>query len=276
MNGGAPHSVLTASPGPLSTAIAEAWRFRSLLMRFAARDVTLRYRQTVLGVIWVILQPLMTAAAFALVYGKFANLPHDRVPYLVFALSGLVAWMAFSSAISKTSASLMINAALVSKVYFPRLVLPCSVLGTVILDALVGLVLVAVVMALTATGVSLAVLLLPVVLAGPLLLGLGLGLIGAALSARYRDVVLVISAGLQVLLLVSPVGYSHSAVPHSFRLFYDLNPMSGFLALTRWSLFGTASPTVATLTYDLVFTGLALLAGAWIFHRMQTDFADVL
>ena len=270
------HVTLDAHAGPLRASLAEAWRFRGLSYRFAARDITLRYRQTSIGISWVVLQPLIAAGAFTIVFGKVAKLPSDGVSYLPFALSGLVFWTAFSSTIVKATGSLINNASLVSKVYFPRMVLPVSAVGAVLLDVLVGLLLLAAVMAVTGTPTTIFVLLLPVLLVGIIALAIGVGLLGAALSARYRDIVYILAAGLQAMLYVSPVGYGLSAVPHGLRPFYTFNPLSGFLEAARWAILGTASPSVGTMLYSGVLTVLVLFTGLFVFHRKQTEFADVL
>ena len=276
MAGGRVHVTVSAGAGPLSRGLVEAWRFRGLARRFASRDITLRYRQTSLGVGWVVLQPLLAAGAFTLVFGKIAKLPSDGVPYLPFALSGLVFWTMFSATISKVSASLIANQGLVSKVYFPRLVLPLSTLGTVLLDGMVGAALLAVVMVVGQVPTTLGVLLVPLFVLGVLALGLGVGLVGAAFSARYRDIVYVLTALLQAMLYISPVGYGLSAVPKSLRLFYALNPLSGYLEGARWLILGTAAPSVAALCYSVTTSALCLWIGTLLYHRKQVEFADVL
>lgn len=271
-----PATRITSGPEPLRVAVVEVYRFRSLVTRFAARDVTLRYRQTALGVVWVVLQPLLAAGAFTLVFGKVAKLPSDGVNYLSFALSGLVLWTAFSGTIAKSGASLVINAPLIAKVYFPRLALPLSTLGGVLFDAAIGMALLSVVMVFTGTSTSWTVVLLVPLLLGVLALSLGCGLIASALSARYRDVVFIVTAGLQVLLYVSPVGYGLSAVPDELRTIYAVNPLSGYLEGARWALFSTTPPSPGVMMYSLLMSLFALLFGGWLFNRRQVGFADVI
>lgn len=256
--------------------VAELLRFREVAYRLVRRDLTLRYRQTFLGVLWVFLQPLLAAGAFTLIFGRIAELPApDGVPYFLLALWGATAFTAFSACLTKASASLVANAPLVSKVYFPRLLLPVSTVGSVAVDVLIASLL----------GVALGVgsglvppwqlLTLPLWLSGVVLLGLGVGLLFAPLQLRYRDVGYVLPLVAQLLLYVSPVGYSLASVPEDLRALYLLNPLAPLLEGVRWAALDGPFPPTPALTFALLCTLVALVSGGYLFRRQERIFADV-
>jgi lipopolysaccharide transport system permease protein len=256
--------------------LAEVWQFRSLLAQLARRDITLRYRQTALGVVWVVLQPLIAAGLFAVVFGRVAGLKSNGVPYVVFSYAGLLAWTTFSTYLTKASASLVGNSGLVSKVYFPRIVLPLSTIAGVALDFVVSLALMAVLLGATGTSPGWGLVLLPVWLVLVLSLSAGLGLLMASLAVRYRDITYVLPVLVQFLLYASPVAYALSAVPHSLRPYFIANPMTGLLEAYRWSLLGVGSLNVGYVLYSAGFAILALALGWFAFARMERSFADVI
>jgi lipopolysaccharide transport system permease protein len=271
-----PVFTIRPSSGWATLNLGEIWRFRDLLTTLAGRDIKLRYRQTALGAIWIVLQPLFAAGIFSLVFGQVAKLPSDGVPYFLFAYAGLLGWNAFHGTLTKTSSCLVNNTHLVSKVYFPRLILPLStVLGTLI-DFGVALVMMAVLLAATGIPPGAGVLLLPVWLLLILMLALGAGLFASALTVRYRDVQYVLPVLAQFLLYASPVAYAVSAVPGPLRPFYFLNPLSGLLEAFRWSLLGTGALHGGYTAYSAVFALVALFGGAFTFKKMEREFADVI
>lgn len=256
---------------------AEIWEFRELLVRFCARDITLRYRQTALGVIWVILVPLMGAGILSFVFGNVAELEAPwNLPYYVFAFAGMVTWTAFSQVLNRSSNVLLSNAALVGKVFFPRMLLPLSVLLSTLVD--VGVALVLLVVLLLGHGVSpgLGVITFPVWLLLVLALALGIGLAAGALMVRYRDVGYIIPVAVQFLLFASPVAYTVADVPSDARWIYDLNPLAGLLEGMRWSLIGTQRPDTGMIAYAAAFSLVLLAIGTVIFSRMERQFADVI
>jgi lipopolysaccharide transport system permease protein len=276
-----PLLVIKPRKGWLPAHPAELWHFRELLWRFAARDVTLRYRQTALGVAWVVLQPLLAAGILSFVFGKVANLPAPAgIPYFVFSLAGMTAWNAFSNTVTRAGGVLVANAPLVQKVFFPRLLLPISTVMSTLLDVAVSLVLTAILMAITGVAPGIALLLLPVWLLLILLLGLGLGLGAGALMVRYRDVQYVLPVAVQFLLYASPVAYSLSAVTANVssttKLFFELNPLTGLLEGFRWSLIDTQAPSAGLAAYAIVSSIVVLLVGLAMFNRMERQFADVI
>ena len=256
--------------------LRELWQFRDLLVTLAQRDVKLRYRQTALGALWVVLQPLMAAGIFSFVFGKVAKLPSDGLPYFLFSYAGLLGWNAFSATLGKSSGSLLGNAGLVSKVYFPRLVLPLSVVFSTLIDFAVALSLMAVLMVVYHVAPTAGLLLLPVWLALIILLAVGVGMYASALTVTYRDVQYVLPVLTQFLLYASPIAYAVSAVPPHLRFVYFLNPLSGLLEAFRWSLLGTGHLNIAQVGYSAGVTVLVFLGGAFSFKKMERKFADVI
>ena len=256
--------------------LGEVWEFRDLMYRFVRRDLTLRYRQTALGVIWVIAQPLLAAGAFSFVFGKVAKLPSQGVPYFAFAYAGMLAWNAFSSTLTKVSGSLVGNQALISKIFFPRLVLPLSTLGSTLVDFAVALGMMAVILAVVGVAPGWAVVLLPVWLVLALLLATGVGLAAAALMVSYRDVAYMLPVATQLLLYASPIAYAVSSVPSSLRFAVDINPLAGVLEGFRWSLLDTTAPSRVAVMLSIVTSVVVFVAGATVFTRMERKFADVI
>jgi lipopolysaccharide transport system permease protein len=257
--------------------LRELWQFCDLLRSLAMRDVKLRYRQTALGIIWVLFQPLLAAGIFAVVFGVITKTPTFGVPHFVFAYGGMLMWNAFSGTLSKASTSLVGNAQLVSKVYFPRMILPLSTAMSTVIDFLISLALLFVLMPLFGVRSGVAIFTLPIWFALAVMLGLGLGLMAAALTVTYRDVQYIIPVLLPFLLYASPVGYTINVVPHNLRIWWHLNPMTAFLEASRWALFvKEGHPSVLAVCYSIVATIVIFLTGASVFVRMERKFADVI
>ena len=255
----------------------ELWAFRELLVRLTARDVTLRYRQTALGVAWVVLQPLLAAGILTFVFGSVAGLPAPAgIPYFVFSLAGMVAWNTFSQTIIRSSGSLVANSQLVSKVYFPRLLLPLSSVGSTFVDTVVSFMLLAGLMAVNGVQPGWALVLLPVWLLLLLAVALGVGLAAGALMVRYRDVQFVLPVAVQFLLFASPIAYTLASVPENARMWYELNPLTGLLEGFRWSVLGMPRPSTALMAYAAGVSIVALVVGTAIFNRTERQFADVI
>jgi lipopolysaccharide transport system permease protein len=271
---GRPCVVLRPRSGWAALDLYELWRYRDLLLILGLRDVKLRYRQTALGVAWVVLQPLLAAGIFAFVFGAVARLPSAGLPYFLFAYAGLLGWTAFQATITKASTCLVQSANLISKVYFPRLLLPLSTLLSTALDFLVGL---ALLLALLPIWVHPGpeMLLLPMWFAILLLMATGLGLLAGALMVPYRDVQYIVPVLIQLVLYASPVAYAVTAVPDRLRIVLLLNPLSGLLEGLRWSLLGTTHPHWGAVAYGAAFAFVVFLAGAYAFKRMERSFADV-
>lgn len=257
--------------------LSSLWRFRDLLLALAVRDIKLRYRQTLLGVLWVILQPLLGAGIFAFVFGRVAKLDSGGQPYVLFAYAGLLAWNLFNGVVLKASGSLVGNAPLVSKVFFPRLLLPFSGVISTLLDFAIALVVGAALLFISGQPPTPLLLLAPFWLIFLLLLATGVGLLCAALAVAYRDVIHVLPVALQFLLYGSPVGYTIAIIPPGLpRMLYKLNPLAPFIEGFRVSLLGHGLVGVRSSIYACVMAILVFLAGLIVFRRMERQFADVI
>jgi len=255
----------------------ELWRFRELMVRFAARDITLRYRQAILGVVWVIVVPLLGAGILSFVFGSVASLQAPPgIPYFVFTLAGMVAWTAFSLILTRASGVMVGNAQLVGKVYFPRLLLPLSTVLSTLVDVVVSFVLLLVLLMITGVRPGWGVIALPIWFLAVVALALGGGLLFGALMVPYRDIQYIVPVGVQFLLFASPVAYTLASVPAGARFWYELNPLTGLLEGMRWSLIGTTRPSLGLAAYSLVFSLVALMVGLMVFSRMERQFADVI
>jgi lipopolysaccharide transport system permease protein len=270
--------LVTIRPSPAWRAVnlRELWQYRDLLLVLGVRDIKVRYRQTALGVAWVVLQPLLGAAVFAFVFGRVARLDSGGVPYLLFALVGMVAWGAVSGSLLRANASLVQNPQLISKTFFPRLVLPFSTVLSVVLDLLVGVGLVMAAMALYGVAPSWRIAALPVWLSLLVALGLGLGLFASALTVRFRDVAQVLPVLIQLAFYASPVAYAVTAVPERYRAMVLLNPVAPLLEAVRWSVFGKDALPGGSLAFAGVLTLLTFWAGALFFRHAERAFADVI
>ena len=276
-----PHLTIRPSKGWAVLNLRELWQFRDLLTTLAARDVKLRYRQTALGAVWVILQPLMAAGIFSFVFGTVAGLKSENgVPYFVFSYAGLLGWNAFSSTLTKVSGCLVGNAQLVSKVFFPRLVLPLSTIFATLVDFGVAFLMMIALMIAYHVSPTLHLLLLPVWLILALMLAVGIGMYTSALMVSYRDVQYVLPVVTQFLLYASPVAYSlaqvTARVSPALRTIYMLNPLAGLLEGFRWSLIGAGSLSWGNMLYTVLVALAVFVGGAYSFKRMERRFADVI
>src|SRR4051812_14558758 len=233
-----PYRTIRPRSGWQAINLRDIWKARELLLTLASRDLKLRYRQTILGVLWVVIQPLLAAGIFSFIFGQVAKLPSDGVPYFIFTYTGLLAWNLFQATLTRASGCIVQNSHLILKVSFPRLVLPLSTVFSVIIDFGVALLMLAVLMFINRIGPGAGILLLPLWFSLILLLSVGIGLIGSTLMVIYRDVQYVLPVLMQFWLYASPVAYAVAAVPPRFRAFYFLNPLTGLLEAFRWSLLG--------------------------------------
>lgn len=253
----------------------EVWAYRELLYFLMKRDILIRYKQSLLGVSWAVFQPLALALIFWVFFGRLANIPHEGVPYPVFALGALVAWNFVSQAITQGSTSLVGDANLLAKVYFPRLIVPVAKVLSLTLDLAVALLVLAVFMAAYGVVPGAEALTLPLWLLLGLLVAVGAALVFSALNVRYRDTGLVVPLLAQMGLFLTPVVYPASLVPERWEWLYSLNPMVAVVSGTRWALFGTPAPSAVTILGAVGVTlGLLLFALAY-FRRVERFFADV-
>jgi lipopolysaccharide transport system permease protein len=256
--------------------LGELWRFRDLILVLGVRDVRVRYRQTALGVAWVVLQPLLAALVFTFVFRKVAGLSSEGVPYVLFAYSGMLAWGLVSGVVSRMTNSVLTNSQLISKVYVPRLALPLSTIFSSLVDLVVGSVVLVALIAWYGAGTGLAVLLLPVWLLLLVLLGTGVGLCAAALVVRFRDIAHAVGFGLQLVLYGSPVAYATSSLPAAHQAVYSLNPLVGLLDGFRWSLLGTPAPDARVIGWAVAVSVAVFVSGLLVFARRERGFADVI
>ena len=256
--------------------IAETWQARDLLYTFADRDLRLRYRQTALGVVWVALQPLIAAGIFTFVFGKVAHLSSDGRPYLLFAFAALTGWNLFSGILTRASGCLVANSSLVSRVYFPRLILPLSVIPAALVDCAVSLGMFAVLLVVYRVTPTAALLTLPLWIFLLCAGAFGAGLVAAALTVKYRDVQYVLPVAVQLLLYASPVAYAAARVPPEWRSLYYANPLVAVIEGLRWSLLGTEPPASHAVMWSIAAAAFAIAAGVIVFRRMERGFADVI
>jgi lipopolysaccharide transport system permease protein len=275
-----PLLTLRASSGWAALNFREVWHFRDLLMSLATRDLKLRYKQTALGVIWVILQPLMAAGIFSFVFGRVAQLSSDGAPYFVFSFAGLLGWNLFNNTVTKASGCLVGNVQLISKVFFPRLVLPFSTVPSTLVDFGVSAAMMLVLLCVYRIPPHWGMLLLPLWIALLLSLSLGIGLCTSALTVSYRDVQYILPVFLQVLLYASPIAYSLTSalarIPKPLQAAYMLNPLSGLLEAFRWSLLGTGQVHWGYITYSAAASLAVFILGSFSFKAMERRFADVI
>jgi lipopolysaccharide transport system permease protein len=269
-----PLFVIEASKSRLPLDLREIWTYHELLYFLTWRDLRVRYKQTILGATWVVLQPLLTTLIFTIVLGKLARVPSDGLPYSLFVYAALLPWTFFASAISGSSNSLVGSANLITKVYFPRMIIPAAAIGGRLVDFAVGFVILVPLMIYYGVPVTRAVLMLPVLVALVALLALGFGMWASAMNVRYRDVGVVVPVLLQFWMFASPVVYPLSLVPAKYQLLYSLNPLVGVLEGFRSSLFGREINWPA-LGISTVFTLALLVYSAYSFRHMEKTFADV-
>ncbi len=256
---------------------AALWRYRGLLFFLVWRELKVRYAQTVLGAAWAVLQPVLTTVVFTVIFGRFARLPSDGIPYAAFSLTALVPWTYFVTAVTGSSNSLVANTSLVTKVYFPRLVIPAAPVLAALLD--LGVSFVALFVLILFYGITpsrdASLLLLPLSVLMTVITAAGVGCWLAALNIQYRDVKYVVPFLLQLWMFASPVVYSLSLVPPRYRLAYAINPIVGVIAGFRGALLGAGGPSAAEFAVSFGSACLIFVGGAAYFRRTERVFADV-
>jgi lipopolysaccharide transport system permease protein len=260
--------------GAIELRLGELWRYRELLYFFVWRDVKVRYKQTAVGVLWVILQPLLSMLVFTLFFGRLAKLPSQGLPYPVFYFAALVPWLYFSTALVNVTNIVVENQRVITKVYFPRLILPISAALSGLVDFAIGFVMMVVFTMSYGIRPGPTVLLLPLFLILAFLTVLGIGLWLAALNALYRDVRYLIPFIVQFWMLASPVAYPSSMVPERYRWLYGLNPMAGVIDGFRWALTGRGQAPSAVLIASVAMVLVAVFGGLVFFNRMEGSIAD--
>ncbi|MDP1881125.1 MAG: ABC transporter permease [Parachlamydiaceae bacterium] len=252
-------------------------RYRELFYFLAWRDIVVRYKQTFLGVLWALIRPILNMAVFAFVFGKIAQLPSDSVNYPLFVLAGMLPWQLFAGSLVDTSQSLVNNAPMISKIYFPRIILPVSHIMVHFIDFLISFVFLMFVFLVTGYLTHWTIFLLPLFIALTLLLCLGTSLWLAAATVRFRDFRFIIPFLVQFGVFISPVGYSSFLLPESWQWIYFLNPMAGIIEGFRWCYFGTFHPDLPiAITLSCIINFGILVTGFRYFRQMERLFADII
>lgn len=265
-----------APPGRLvELDLPELWTYRELLYFFVWRDVKIRYEQTFIGVAWVVLQPVLTMIAFSVLFGRLAGLPSDELPYPIFYFAGLLPWMYFSQSATRATNALVDNQRVITKVYFPRILLPVSAVLAGLVDFAIGFVVLALLLPLYGIAPTAAAWTLPYFVGLSVAAALAVGLWLSALHARYRDVRYAVQFLLMFWMFVSPVAYPSSLVPARWRWLYGLNPMAGAIDGMRWALAGHTPPDPILLAASSAAVVVLLLGGLVYFQRVDVTVADV-
>ena len=252
------------------------WQSRELLYFLIWRDVKIRYKQTVLGTAWVIIQPLMIMVIFTVIFGQFARIPSDGLPYSIFTYTALLPWQYFSQAISRSSDSLVASAHLITKIYFPRLIIPISAILAPLVDFVIAFVVLLGMMAWFGIPPYWNALFLPLFLLLALITALAVSLFLSALNVKYRDVRYTVPFLIQFCMYASPVVYPVSIIPAQWRLLYSLNPLVGVIESFRWALLGKGSPDFSIMVVSGTVVVVLLLGGIIYFKKMERTFADVI
>jgi lipopolysaccharide transport system permease protein len=271
-----PVVLLRPSSGWVPIRLAELWEYRELLYFLIWRDIKVRYKQTVLGGLWAILQPLLTALAFTAIFGYAAKLPsQEGIPYVVFTYTALLPWQLFAHALNDSGNSLVANQHLITKVYFPRLIIPVAAVLSGLVDFALGFVVLAGMLIYFRIPVTPAILTLPLFILLALAVATAAGLWLSALNVQYRDVRYAIPFLTQFWLLVTPVAYSSAIVPEPLRMIYALNPMAGVVEGFRWAVLGQSMENAGFLAVSTVAVLVALVSGLFYFRRMERSFAEI-
>ncbi|HIE13032.1 MAG TPA: ABC transporter permease [Desulfotomaculum sp.] len=252
----------------------ELWEYRELLYFFVWRDVKVRYKQTVLGAAWAILQPFLTMVVFSLLFGRLAKLPSDGIPYPIFYYSALLPWIYFATSLTNTTNIVVQNQRVITKVYFPRIILPASSVLAGLVDFGLAFTVLLAMMFLYGILPSAAILTVPLFLLFAMATALGVGLWLAAMNAIYRDVRHVVPFLVQLWMFLSPVVYPSSMIPEKWRLLYGLNPMAGVIEGFRWAMLGKGDPP-ALIGVSAAVVLLLLIGGLFYFRKMEGTIADV-
>jgi lipopolysaccharide transport system permease protein len=274
--------IITPQRGLFDLRLGELWRYKDLLLLFVRRDFVAVYKQTILGPLWYLIQPLLTAITFTFIFGNIANLPTDGLPQFLFYMSGTVIWAYFADCLNKTSYTFVDNAILFGKVYFPRLTVPLSILVSSLITFLIQFTLFlgfALYFAWREAPIHLHwewILVSPVLLLMMAGLGLGFGILTSALTTKYRDLRFLVSFGVQLLMYSAPVIYPVSVVPERFRWLILANPMTPIIEAFRYAFLGAGAVDIGPLMYSFLFMTVIVLIGVMVFNRIEQTFMDTI
>lgn len=270
-----PRYVLEPSQGWMKLNLRSVWDYRELLYFLVWRDLKVRYKQTALGVAWALLQPLVTMVVFSIFFGAWSKIPSDGIPYPLFAYAALLPWQLFANAVAASGNSLVMNQQLITKVYFPRLIVPLAAVLVGLVDLALGLLVLLGMMLYFGIYPTVAILALPLLMIVAMATALAVGLWLSALNVQYRDVQYTIPFLVQLWLFLTPIAYPVTIVPPQWRALYALNPLVGVVEGFRWALLGKNGVWEQTLIISLLATVLLLIGGLFYFRRMESTFADV-
>jgi len=270
-------NIVTIKPqkGWRSFRVSELWQYRELLLALTLRDIKVRYKQTVLGVAWAVIQPVTTMIIFSILFGRLAKIPSDGFPYPIFVFSGLLAWNFFQTAVTNGGVSLLSAGAMISKVYFPRIIVPLAALGVSIVDFLIALIILFVLMVIYSVPVTIQILFLPIFCFGLMLLAAGMCAWLSSVTVVYRDFRFVIPFALQIWLYLTPVIYPVSFIPENWRWLIYFNPVFGWVSGIRSSILGQAIDWQAVGASSLL-TLIVVVLGIYYFAKAERRFADII
>jgi lipopolysaccharide transport system permease protein len=271
-----PTVVIEPRRGLFDLGLKSVWGYRELLYFLVWRDLKVRYKQTIIGIGWAVLQPLITMLISTVIFGHFAKIPSDGVPYPIFAFCGLLPWTYFATALNRCIVSVVADSHVITKIYFPRLILPLAGTASGLVDFFISLVVFLGFMIWYEMPITWGLLALPFFLMFALVTALALGLWLSALNVRYRDVTYTIPFLIQVWMFASPVVYPVNLIPEEWRFLYSLNPMAGVIEGFRWALLGKASPDFSVMAVSALVVVLLLASGVIFFRNMERTFADII
>ncbi len=269
-----PVVVIEANSGSLWLDLQKLWNFRDLLFVLTVRDIKVRYKQTVLGILWVIIQPVLMMLFFTLIFGRLAGMPSDGIPYPIFAYAGLLPWTFFSNSLNGSANSLVGNSSLITKVYFPRMIIPIASVGAVLVDFLIAFGLLILLMFYYGIGLSVNILMLPVLAFLTALAAIGAGMWMSALNVKYRDVRYALPFITQFWMFATPIIYPSTLIPEKWRWLLKLNPLTGIIEGYRSAIFGRPFD-LAGLGISIGIIIIVLLYSIYAFRRMERSFADI-
>ena len=278
------HIHISPSKGWVSLRLDDLWRYRELLYFFVWRDIKIRYKQTILGASWAIIQPLFTMVIFSLFFGKLAQVPSDGIPYPIFSYTALVPWVFFANGVTQASNSLILNADMIRKIYFPRLTLPIgTVLAGLVDFALAFIVLIGMIIVFNYipnlnfdAQLTLKVIWIPFFLLLAFITTLGVSFWFSAMNAQFRDVRFVVPFLIQAWLFLTPIAYPSSLIPEPWRTLYGINPMASVVEGFRWALLGTETNLGSMLIISILVAVALIISGVYYFRRMETRLADII
>jgi lipopolysaccharide transport system permease protein len=262
--------------GWLSLNLGEVWRYRDLLSMLVWRDFSTRYRQTILGVGWALIRPIFSVVVFTVIFGHVAKLPSDGIPYPLFSFAAMMPWLYFSTALANATNSVVLSQGLLTKVYFPRLVLPLASIASGLGDFAIQFVILIGLMLWYGVAPTWAVLLVPLFILECMVVSLALGLWLTALNVKYRDIGQIVPFVVQIWMYLTPIVYASSIVPQRYRALYSLNPLVGVIDGFRWAMLGQTAPSWSMLAISSSVVLLLFLTGLFYFRRVEQTFADII